>query len=299
MAWTIDTAFVTAFDAQVHHLVAENPDQFRSTVDVKTGIRGKSYNIERLGSLQFTSITTRHQDTPLTPVEHTRRRLTMVDKVASEMIDELDEIKMLISPGSDYAQRMAEAYNRLIARTVLAAAVGGSTAVAADDSTSTVTLPSSQIIVDGGTGMTMAKLRTLNRMFDQAAVPRGRRTIAVSPFAIEDLLADPQVTSSDFSSLQALQYGTFPENASWMGLRWIVVSDEVADGEALILPLSAGVRQCVAYDKMGVCLHIARDFQTEMDKRPDKLNSLQIMVKVSLGATRREEKRVIRVDIAE
>lgn len=299
MAWTVDVAQVTAFDALVHHKVAENPDQFRSAVDTRTGIKGKSYNVEILDSIQFTPVTTRHQDTPLTPNVHTRRRCTVSDLAASELIDELDEIKMLISPGSDYARRMAEAYNRLIARTVVNAAIGNALNIAADDSLSTSPLPSAQQIANGSTGMTMAKLRQLNRMFDVNAVPRGRRTIVVSPFAIEDLLADPQVTSSDFSSLQALQYGTFPENAMWMGLRWVVVSDEVSTGEALILPLAAGVRSCVAFDRLGVRLYIARDFQTEMDKRPDKLNSLQILVKVSLGATRVEDKRVIQVDIAE
>jgi hypothetical protein len=268
-------------------------------------VRGKSYNVERLGNIELVAVAGRHADTPLTPFTHSRRRLTLTDKNAAELIDDLDEVKMLISPQSDYASRFAEAFNRHIADTIIAALNGNSVAVANDDTLSNVALSQlavpageranagvgANVIASGSTGMTMAKLRQINRVMDLNNVARdGRRYIAVSPWAIEDLMADSTVTSSDFSSLQALQYGTFPENATWMGFHWFVSNQ---------LPLSSTTRTALAWHQEALILGIARDFQVEIDKRADKNNSTQVLVKTSIGATRVEEELVVSCDYVE
>ena len=305
MGWSIDTAFVHEFENRIHRLVAENPTAWRNAVRVKSGVRGKSYNVERLGSIELVGVAGRHADTPLTPFTHSRRRLTLTDKNAAELIDDLDEVKMLISPESDYAQRFAEAFNRHVADVVIAALNGNSTAVDNADALTSVALSQAavpvgaranagigaNVIASGSTGMTMAKLRQINRVMDLNFVPRdGQRRIAVSPWAIEDLLADSTVTSSDFSSLQALQYGTFPENATWMGFSWIISNQ---------LPLSSTTRTALAWHKEAAVLGIARDFQTEIDKRPDKNNSTQVLVKTSIGCVRVEEELVVSCDYVE
>lgn len=305
MAWSIDTAFVQEFENRIHLQVAENPTAWRNAVRVRTGMRGKTYNVERLGNIELVNVAGRHADTPLTPMTHSRRRLTLSDRNAAELIDDLDEVKMLISPESDYATRFAQAYNRHVADIVIAALTGNSQAVDASDTVTTVALSQlavpvgsranagvgANVIANGGTGLTMAKLRQANRVMDLNFVPRdGNRYIAVSPWAIEDLLADSTVTSGDFSSLQALQYGTFPETATWMGFKWIISNQ---------LALAATVRTCIAWHKEAVVLAIARDFQTEIDKRPDKNNSTQVLVKTSIGATRVEEELVCSIDFVE
>lgn len=305
MAWSIDTAFVDAFENRIHHLVAENPTMWRSCVRVKSGLRGRTYHVERLGSIELAAVAGRHADTPLTPFTHTRRRLTLTDKNAAELIDDLDEVKMLISPESDYAARFAQAYNRHLADVVIAALTGNSQAVDATDTVTSVALtqlavgpgerpnagPGANVIAAGGTGLTMAKLRQTNRVMDLNNVPRdGNRYIAVSPWGIEDLLADTTVTSSDFSSLNALQQGTFAENATWMGFKWMISNQ---------LALSGTTRTAIAWHKEAAVLAIARDFQTEIDRRADKNNSTQVLVKTSIGATRVEEELVVSIDYVE
>lgn len=302
MAWTIDVAFVHAFENNVHNLAQEGADWIKGAARLKTGIRGKTYSIERIAGVEMVEITSRHQDTQLTPFTHTRRRLSLADYGLSEMLDDIDEVKMLISPESDYAANFAKSYNRRTAQTLFVAMNGNATAVANDDTTSNVALPSGQQIANGGTGMTMAKLRQANRIFDVNGIPAEDRWIAVSPYAIEDLLADAQVTSADYTTLRALMTGGIPDGSYFMGYKWKKITDALGAGAAMaspILPKTGNVRSCFAWHKNAMCLALARDFQVEMVRDPSKWNNLRVIVKVSQGAVRVEDEGVVKIDIDE
>jgi hypothetical protein len=302
MAWTADYNFKQSFEDTLIQLAAEQGTGFRNAVRLKTGLRSKAHHFDRLGSVEMQAVTSRHQDTPLTPLTHSRRRVTFSDYALAELIDDLDEVKGLPSPQSDYTQRFAQSYNRRLALTLMSAATGNATSVDDDDATATVALPSGQQISAGSAGMTMAKLRQANRILDVNGLPRTDRYIAVSPYAIEDLLQDTTVTSSDFSTLNALQMGGFPENATWMGFKWIVVTDALGGGNAMATPIlskSSNDRTCVAWHKNALGLAIVRDLQIEIDKRADKMNSTQVLVKVSIGATRIEDEGVVSIVIDE
>src|SRR6185436_18639003 len=182
-----------------------------------------------------------------------RRRLTLNDWAGSERLDKLDEVKMMIDPRNEMTQNLLMAWRRVVASTLVTAFNANSVSVSNVDATSNVALPASQIIANGGTGFTVAKLRQINRILDNAGVPRdGQRHILVSAFAIEDLMADSQVTSADYSSMNALiNTGTF------MGFQWHMISDAVPDDTAVltggtaapILPKSGNIRTCYAWHK--------------------------------------------------
>src|SRR3989304_7429486 len=92
MAWTVDINFNQAYSAVLHKLYQSDPMQIRDAVRVET-VQGKSKNFERLGGVNMVPVTSRHQDTPFTPMAHSRRRATLVDYAASELIDDLDSTK--------------------------------------------------------------------------------------------------------------------------------------------------------------------------------------------------------------
>jgi hypothetical protein len=302
MAWTADVNFKQSFEDTLIQLAAEKGDGFRSAVRLKTGLRSKAHHFDRLGSIEMAAVTSRHQDTPLTPLTHTRRRVTFSDYALAELIDDLDEVKGLPSPQSDYTQRFAQSFNRRVALTLMTQALGNAVSTGADDTNTNVALPSGQLIANGSAGMTMAKLRQAARILDVNGIPRQDRYIAVSPFAIEDLLQDSTVTSADFTTLNALMTGTIPDGAMFMGFKWMVVTDALGGGTSMASPIlakSGNVRSCVAWHKQALGLAIVRDLQTEIDKRPDKMNSTQVLVKVSIGATRIEDEGVVKIDIDE
>lgn len=305
MAWTVDIAFNQAYTTVLDTLYQSDPMEIRSAVRVETGVIGKSKNFERLSGVNMVPVTSRHQATPHTPMTHSRRRATLVDYAANEYIDDLDKVKMLISPQSEYTQNFVSAWNRRIGKSVTAAALGNAVSVDEAETTANVALPSSQVIANGGTNMTFAKVRQARRILGNAGVPSTDLWACVSWFAIEKLLSDSIVTSSDFSSLNALAAGTFPPGTKWMGFQWIVVPDADPDDTSLtpdstwVLPKTGNIRKCLFWHKSALGLAIGKDFSAEVSPRADLMNSTQVLVKTSLGGTRILDFGVVEVDIDE
>ena len=303
------TAFIPAFQNVIVPLFQTDPDNLRSAVRTRT-ITGKSDHWERIGGTVLQQVTSRHQDTPYAPSILSRRRLTLSDFAGSERLDKLDEVKMMIDPRNEMTQNLMMAWRRQVAITLVAAFNGNSVSVSNAEATTNVALPASQIIANGSTGFTVAKLRQVNRIFDNAGVPRdGQRHILVSAFAIEDLLADTQVTSSDYTSMNNLMNGgaSLVNSGTFMGFQWHMISDAVPDDTAVltggtaapILPKTGNIRTCFAWHKNAMGLSIGKEVTAEVDRLPEHLNLWQVLVQGSLGATRILDAGVVTVDIDE
>jgi hypothetical protein len=287
MSVTVNVAHVHAYTSEIHRLAEQSVSKLRSAVRVKAGITGKTYNFERLGPSDLVPIT-RHSPTPLLNPEHSRRRLTLSDRGGAILLDKQDQVRMLIQPQNDYAMNHAEAINRYYDDLIIAAAVGNSAAVAADDSVTNVALPAAQIIVDGGVGLTFAKVNQALRILNAAQVPYGNRTAVISSWGLEDLLATTQATSADFVNLKAIQEGKL--QGTWMSFDWIV-SDR--------LPKTGDVRSAVFFHKRAMGLGIAIDMFTAVSTREDLNYATQVYAAATAGAVRIEEALVVQVDYNE
>ena len=306
-------SYVPVFKSEIVRLFQEEGGGLKGSVRNRT-IQGKSDHWERLGGLELELVQSRHQSTPYTPGAFSRRRVNMSDYAGSERLDQLDEVKLMINPKNDHTRNLLAAWQRRIARTIIDGARGNALAVSNTETTSTVALPGSQAIANGGTGLTIAKLRQANRILDNAGVPRdGRRHIVISAYGLEDLLADTQFTSTDYQSMKTLVDGGgsfINEGASWMGYQWHVIGDAVPDDSAVlgasvgtpaspILPKSGNIRTAVIYHQDAVGLTFAKEATAEVDRRPDLMNLWQVMVQFSLGATRILDAGVVTIDIDE
>jgi hypothetical protein len=303
------TAFIPAFQNLIVPLFQTDPISLREAVRSRV-ITGKSDHWERIGGTSLQQVTSRHQNTPYTPSVLSRRRLTLNDWAGSERLDKLDEVKMMIDPRNEMTQNLLMAWRRVVASTLVTAFNASSVSVSNVEATTSVSLPSSQVISNGGTGFTVAKLRQVNRILDNAGVPRdGQRHILVSAFAIEDLMADSQVTSADYSSMNALMNGGagLINTGTFMGFQWHMISDAVPDDTAVltggtaapILPKSGNIRTCYAWHKSAMGLSIGKEATVEVDRLPEHLNLWQVLVQGSLGATRILDAGVVTVDIDE
>jgi len=285
---TVPAVFVHAYHAELHRLVAQRESRLRSAVRSRT-VTGKTDNWDRLGPSDLAAIATRHAATTILDPIHSRRRAVMTDRGGAIILDRHDEVKMIASPQNEYAQNHADSINRFYDDLIITALGGTATSVAADDTTSTVSLPAGQIIAEAGTaGLTFAKVNAAVQLLNSKDVPFENRFAVVSAAGLSDLLATTQATSSDFVDLKAIQSGRL--QGTFMGFTWIMSNR---------LPFTTPKRTNYFFHKNAVGLSMAMDMYTSVSVRHDLNDATQVYAACSAGAVRIEEELVVAVEIDE
>jgi|TARA_B110000438_G_scaffold299740_1_gene350566 hypothetical protein len=282
MAVTIQKAFVQQFESNVLYLAKQMEGRLRNTVR-NVSVTGEKHNFERLGHVEAVEKTTRHTNTPILEVPHSRRVVTMRDWQWGDLIDDEDTLRMLVDPKSSYVQIGAGAMNRKWDSLIIDAALGTST----DGDAASVTFPAGNTIAHGSAGLTIAKLLEAKKMLDSKEVPDNDRCIIVTAKQMEDLLGTTQVTSSDFNTVKALVSGSFN---SFMGFTFIR-SEQLA--------VASSVRSVIAYQKDAIGLAVGRDVETKIAERADKSFAHHVYLRFSAACTRIDEDRVVEIECSE
>ncbi len=208
MSVQITTAFVEQYRGNVEHLVQQKGSRLRDTVRLET-VTGKNGFFEQLGSTSAQKRTSRHSSTPRMDTPHARRRVSLVDYDWADLIDQEDRVRMLIDPTGPYAEAAAFALGRAMDDEIIAAA-DGTAFTGVDGSTSTAYSASNTVDVQVGgsssdVGLNVAKLRAAKEILDGSDVdPEVERYCVVNAKQLKNLLAETEVTSSDFNSVKAL-----------------------------------------------------------------------------------------------
>ncbi len=289
MAQTVTEAFIQQFNRNVYVLSQQMGSKLRGKVREQTTSAHKDF-FDRIAPVGVTRKTSRHQQTPHTPNIHSRRSVSLEDWGAADYVDREDKIRLLINPESEYAQNFARGMGRQMDISIITALTAD--VATGQEGTGTATFPAGNIIASGGTGLTIGKVRQIKRIFDSKDVVEEGRCFVVSAQAMEDLLEETEVTSSDYNTVKALVQGSIEGNM-WMGFEWIRLSDD-------ILPIDGSLdRSCYAFQRNGVGLCMGKDIMTEMDRRADLWNALQILVTASFNALRIDDDTVIQVLVRE
>lgn len=285
MSTEVTTAFVQQYSANVQMLSQQMGSRLRDAVRVEN-MTGKNAFFDQVGKATAQKRTTRHADTPQIDTPHARRRVSLVDFEYADLIDDQDKVRMLIDPTSAYAQAAAAAMGRAMDDEIIAAALG--TAFTGETGSTSTALPAGQQIADGSADMSLAKLREAKKTLDLADVdPSIPRYIACGPDQIEALLADTNVTSSDFNTVKALVQG---EVNQFMGFNFIVSNR---------LSKTGNIRSCFAWAEDGLALAVGRDVMARIDERSDKGYATQVYYCMSIGSTRMEEEKIVQIDCDE
>lgn len=287
----------------VSNTVVQLSQQRKAVVDgavrLKTGVKGKTEPFNRIGSQDMQQMTTRDAATTYANPPQSKRRALLYDFALAVLIDEFDELKTLTDPASELSQILGYAIERKKDDLVLAqstASVGGALGTAetvdegAGTSTATTFDTANHQIVNGGAGLTMAKIRTSKtHMGDNNVLPEDQYFF-YSPKAMEQLLTDPTATSADYSTINALSSGGFPIDATWYGAKW---------RESTKLYKTGNIRSCLRVQKMGMGMALGLVKQVELGKDPGHWNNTFAMVKLSGGSVRVDDTCVEMVDIDE
>jgi hypothetical protein len=290
MSWSPDVAFVNNYRNQLTPIFQQKGSRLRSTVRVVTQNAEFDY-FDRLGEATANAITTRHADTPLDDIEHTRRRNQIQGYNNALLFDNQDKLKMLIDPTQGYAQAQAWALGRKMDDVIIAAASG--TAYTGKTGSGTQAFDADQRVavnyVESGaaadSGLTIAKLRRTrkileaNEVLDSGEMP----VFVLTSTQMQDLLRTTEVTNADYNSVKALVQGSVD---TFMGFRFLRTER---------LATSSGDRVCLAYVPSAILLGVAEDVKVRINERDDKNYSIQVYSEATFGATRMWEEAIVEV----
>lgn len=287
MVATISSAFISQFSDNLHSLVEQKGSKLRPSVKVEMA-KGEKHFFDRLGSFTANKITSRLEVTDLQDPAHSRRMASVDRYGASTSLDDIDKLKMLIDPTSDYAQKLARAHGRNLDDVILAAMLG-SASTGQDGSGSQAFDTANQQIAHGSAGFTVAKLNQALRILEanDVDIDGTRLYCAIGARAVEDLLGDTsnQITSFDFQDGKVLSTGRLP---SFRGIN-IIRTQRIPDETA------ATTYRGLLYTEDTLKVAMNKDIEVKTAERPDRNFAMQVSTYMQLGAVRMEESTVVDV----
>ena len=310
MSQQITEAFVQQYKSNIFHLSQQKGSRLRGAVRSEMQ-NGKRQFFERLGQTAAILKTSRHMDTPQIDSAHSRRAVSLQDYIWADLIDDEDKIRLLIDPASPYSQAAMWAMGRAMDDLLIAAMRGD--AYSGEAGTTTVALPASQKVLaaaDGALGtpthLNIDTLRRVKKVFDSNDIDESiPRYFAITSTQLSDLLGETETTSADFASVKALVQGQLD---TFMGFKFIRIerlpavdatyntsTGAVDSGSGSL----ASARRCLAWAGDGVVLAIGNDMEAKIEKRADKNYATQVFARMSIGATRIEEAKVVEVVCSE
>ena len=289
MAYTVPEHHVLQFSDQVGMLSQQMESDFFSAVDVRDFFGEGAEAIKQYGTTAFTDLTDPTGDTAFDSIDKTSRWCFPSDKKNVLATTREDELRTIINTTNPLVMGQAAALARLYDATIMAGAVG-TNKVGKFDALTDTALPAEQIINATATGIAFSLefVKQAKAKMDAADVPKTDRFIAVSPDQMSRLMNDPEVTSSDYNTVKALAQG---EINTYLGFTWIMSTS---------VPVTGNIETAVCWHRSGITLGLwARDGRrvfSRIDERKDKNYLTQVYSKVTLGATRTEEVKVVLIN---
>lgn len=287
MSTEVNKAFVQQFSNNLIHLAQQRGSKLAGTV-MRKDVNAKAAHFDRLGATTASKKTSRHGDTPLVDTPHSRRKVTLDDYEVADLIDSQDEIRMLIDPRSAYAEAMANALGRTLDDIIIDAADGNATAVAADDSTSTVAIAHTvgEDFQTANSDIIVEKVIEARRILMSNEVQLDEDMYFVlDSTSLHNMLNENEVQSADYNSIKALVRGDI---GTFMGFNFIQ-SERLNDS-------SEGFKNCLAYTRSAVGLAMGQDIKVKLAERADKSHATQVYAAMTAGAVRVEEEKMIIVE---
>lgn len=304
--------YVNAFNSNVWHLSQQKASRLAGLVRTEIQKAEKEFWDYYDLADEPTERVSKYADVVPSETSRGRRMVTFKNYEKTEFFDHLDKLKMIHDPQGPVSQAFQSSFGRKMDRILLEAALG--TAYSGKEGATPVVLPTSQKLVafDGattsGVGLNIKTLRAIKKKFNQNEV-EGDITLIVTAEEIDSLLATTEVTNSDYNTVKALVAGAVD---SFVGIRFVrteLVERPAANvtytvtngayGAGTGTVTAAKGRRCVAFVKQGLLLAKAEDMSSTISVRNDKGDVIQLFSKMSIGATRLEEKCVMEVVTSE
>lgn len=300
MSANIPTWYVQTYNRNIQLLVQQKKSRFRDAVSSGNYVGQQASPVDQYGIIEMSDVVARYQPMGRTDAPLDRRWVAPADADVAQLIDTFDKLRLLTDPSSSYVQGATAAANRKfddrIGNAFFANAqtgVQGGTSTAFDATNQVVG------VNVGGTasGLNVAKLERGRRILlaNEALDPDNPEPlfVAITAQDHESLTNEIQVISLDFNKEVA-----FDENGiirKWRGYNFIH-SERAWLTTTATDDQGGSSRQLPMWLKSGMHLGIWNDIETAIDPRVDlQGRPWQAYTKLSAGATRLEEKKVVKI----
>lgn len=296
MSINLPTFYVEQFSTNIALLLQQKGSVLRGAVTTGSYVGNQASPVDQVGAVVAQKVTSRFAPMGRVDAVLDRRWVFPTDYDLPQLIDSFDKLRLIVDPESAYVQNAVYAMGRAMDDEILSA-VFGTNKTGVDGSTSTI-LPTSTstnvVSVDtGGTAsnLNVAKLRKAKKFLMAAQVDLDNDPIycAITSAEHDSLLNEIQVISNDYNTTPVLVNGRVQ---SFLGFNFIhcerlTTGTDDTSGTSTQIPVWA---------KSGLHLGIWNDTQASVDQRTDLQGKpWQAYVQGTFGATRLEEKKIIKI----
>ena len=277
MSKNLSAAAATEFDDMVHHAFQTGGSGVINAVTMRNNVVGDTYKFRKMGKGLANQKASQADVTPM-DISHSLITATLSNWNAPEYTDIFDAAEVGFDEKQELAQTIAQALRRRQEQIVIDAmdaATPGATVTAA--------------IGGADTNMNIEKVLRASKELNDAGVPQDKdRHIMCSASGLEAMLAETQVGSSDYNSVQTLITG---ELNYWMGFAWHIVETRSEGGLTID---GSDVRDGYAWHKSAVGVATGIDIKTEVNYIAQKTSWLCNGV-MKCGAAIRDTDGLIKV----
>lgn len=247
-----------AYDEDVK-LAYQGSGVLRNCVTLKSGVQAQTHFFRKFGS----NVAVQHSSAELiTPADtqHTKIPATLSNWRVGDYTDLFDQAESTIDERALLAQTDARAIGRREDQLIIDAIDAASSLAGTVDEDL------------GGTdsALNATKLRRAKAKLFQQQVSETEHYFLMNAAGMEGLLAETEVTSSDYQTVKALVDGTLKDRAAF-GFRFKIIENRVEGG----LPsISTNIQQCFAFDKAAVGLATGIEPKGMVDWIPERASYL-------------------------
>jgi len=283
------------FATSVDLLLQQKVSKFRGAVTTGSYVGKQASPVDQVGAVSMSPVTNRFAPKTRTDAAVDRRWVLPSDFDLQQMVDSFDKLRIISDPQSVYVQNSVAAANRQFDDLIIDAFFG-TAQTGETGSTGTVHLAGNVVGVNvGGTdsGLNVAKLKDAYELLltHEVDVDSDPIYCAIGASQNTDLLNEIQIISADFKQEQKPQV-VGGRVMSFLGINFIHTQrlDSGTDDQA------GTSHQIPMWAKSGMHLGIWKDMVTTVRQAEElKGNPWEVYLYMTAGATRLEEKKIVKI----
>ena len=266
------------FDMLVKMVYANNSGgkNLKMTTQYIGGIRDKVVHFRKMGSVQM-GLSSYLQQVSFSDPNYQKVALTPQKYNVAIPIGDVEQYTVNFNEQAQDAKALALATQRYEDQLVINALnVSGTT----------------NVIVDGGTNLTYAKLLQVIKYFDEIGVPQNDRIFAMSAAGQQSLMNEEKFTSSLYIDYKIIPRGGL-DGVKTATMNFVVIPTMREGG----LPLSGNIRSCFAWQRDSIG-YVAREFSTLVERRSD-FDGWQALARIFAASGAIDADGIVQIDIDE